>query len=265
MILDDVIIPYHSKDCTVINQCCESLKEILGVKRIFLISWEDPKIDGTIFINENDINQIVSYDYIHDLWKSKCLKYSHRTGWIYQQLLKLSANVLVPDISDNFLLCDADIIFVTNPYKSVDEGIFPYNNSFNNSDNKSGLTYFKLMKYEALPNFSAIHHNMVINKHKLSELKNYIESIHGISWDMAILDSIDYCLYGSFSEYDLYANWMLKKYYNLCQNIKIQRLGMNHVPSRKYVNDLRSNKIKPDILSIQHWYRCSEFVASHKI
>ena len=39
-------------------------------------------------------------------------KSNNRIGWIFQQLIKLYANFIIPNISSNMLILDADTIFL---------------------------------------------------------------------------------------------------------------------------------------------------------
>ena len=130
MIIQDVIIPFHTKDIPTIKLCCDSLLDTLSVKRIFLVSKVDPKIKNTIFIDELSINSIISYKEIYNKWVINNANLANRSGWIYQQLLKLGANDYINDLSDNYLVCDSDIIFLKNIYIDTQDGEFPYSKAF---------------------------------------------------------------------------------------------------------------------------------------
>ena len=91
MILHDAIVPFHPKDRPTVEMCCSYLRNNMGIQRIFLITSENPNISNTHFINENTLTDIISLNEIKSRWESNYPKFSNRSGWIYQQILKLGA------------------------------------------------------------------------------------------------------------------------------------------------------------------------------
>ena len=53
---------------------------------------------------------------------------------------------------------------------------------------------------------------MVFNKQILKEMKEEIESFTKMSWDKAIISTIDNDEQSCFAEYETYGNYMLEKY-----------------------------------------------------
>lgn len=129
-----------------------------------------------------------------------------RSGWLFQQLLKLNSDRFVE--MENYLILDADTEFVRpriflHKGKSIldqsEERHEPYHQ-----------TYYKLMGKQSISKLSFVTHYMIFNKLKVNELKRDIENIHQQSWDAAILQLSDYSSPSGFSEYELYGNYLLQ-------------------------------------------------------
>jgi hypothetical protein len=254
MILTDAVIPFHPKDKETVKMCCDSLKNVLGVSNIYLISSENPNIENTFFIDEKSILNIISLDTIKTIWNATGSKFSNRAGWIYQQLLKLGANEIIPNLSEDFIVSDSDIIFLNDPYKDVENGIFPYCKAYSGEYNEPyRKNYERLMKEPTESGFSFINHNMVFNKNNIEELKYFIEQKNNKKWDIAILDALDFFSFSDFSEYDLYGNWMFKYKQNKIQKINITIKDIRVVPNNNEINIAKSQNYH--ILSSQAWNR----------
>ena len=232
MNITDAVIPFHIKDAPILKYGCESLKYILNVENIYIVGSENPNIENTTFIHENDINGIIKLEDIKKQWKEKNENVSHRAGWLYQQFLKLNAEDYITSLNETYLICDADIIFVNNPYENTQEDKFPYAKA-HTGEYYPGYReqYLRLMKEETNSGFSFINHHMVLNKKYLKELKQHIESMHSKKWDLSIIDTLDWNEPSNFSEYDLYGNWMFKMYNNICCEKNIKVIDINKIPS----------------------------------
>lgn len=253
MIIDDVIIPFHPKDTPTVKLCCESLKNVIGAKRIILISSQDPKIDGCEFINETSIDNLISLKDIKEVWAQKNQKLMSRSGWLYQQLLKLAVPDLIPDVSEDFLISDSDIVFLKNPYANIPQGVFPYSKAFTGEYHLPyRKSYERLMKETTVSGFSFINHNMVVNKQTLNSLKKYIQDISKTSWDQAILNCIDFNEASCFSEYDLYGNWAFQKMQ--CEQVQMNIAQINFVPTFEHLHKI-SQLDYYHIVSSQEWQR----------
>ena len=255
MILHDAVIPFHPKDRPTVEICCSYLRETMGVRRIFLITSENPNIPNTIVINEQTLTNIISLDDIRKKWEEGGSKFSDRSGWIYQQLLKLGANEWIPDLQSDYLICDSDVMFLNNPYCETEQGKFPYDKAYTGEYHAPYRSnYHALMKEQTESGFSFINHHMVFNKECVQELKRFIEQKNSMRWDIAILNSLDFDSSASnFSEYDLYGNWMFKYKKDRLVNVPIRIKDINKVPSSDDLNVFRNEGF--DILSSQAWNR----------
>eukprot|EP00913_Durusdinium_trenchii_P026728 g25075.t1 len=85
----DCIIPAHEKDYKTLGRTVGSIRQFCPeVKRIFVIANFWPFSHA-------------------DLEDCGC-----RTGWLLQQLLKLYAPLLIDGLTDNVLVCDADVVWL---------------------------------------------------------------------------------------------------------------------------------------------------------
>jgi hypothetical protein len=254
MILHDAIVPFHPKDRPTVEMCCSYLRNNMGIRRIFLITSENPHIPDTTFINERELNDIISLDDIRRRWEATGSRFSNRSGWIYQQLLKLGADQWISDLHEDYLICDSDIMFLNNPYGAVEQGKFPYNKAYTGEYNTPYRNnYNRLMKEQTESGFSFINHNMVFNKECIRELKQFIEQKNGMRWDLAIINALDFNSFSDFSEYDLYGNWMFKYKKDKLVNVPIRIKDINKVPSGDDLNRFRNEGFH--ILSSQEWSR----------
>jgi hypothetical protein len=254
MILRDAIIPFHKKDEEILKYGCEFLNSTLGIQNIYIVGSENPKINNTIFVNENELINIISLNELRQIWESNNLKVSHRAGWVYQQLLKLGSNEYIPSLHENYLICDSDIIFLNNPYEFINDNHFPYAKAYTGEYHPPYREqYLKLMKEDTNSGFSFINHHMVINKDSLSSLKLHIEQLHSERWDRAIINTLNWNEFSNISEYDLYGNWMMKTNKNNCEEVPMNIIDIYKVPSKEDLFHLKTQNIH--IVSAQAYKR----------
>lgn len=202
----EIVIPISLKDIFLLNEVSlNALKFIKHpIKKIYVIGEANRQIIdvceklGLAFIDET---LVLGYnksriDYVVDC--------NDRSGWLFQQLLKLGADKIVE--TENFLVLDADTIFVKPK-------VFFYKGKLilDQSEERHEVyhkVYQKLLKRATSNLLSFVTHNMVFNKKHLCALKLEIERIHSKPWDKAIIDCVDYDDASGFSEYELYGNFL---------------------------------------------------------
>lgn len=204
----DIFIPTTEKDIGLLEQVIISVKKYVkhNIKSIYIVSSESQFLQNLalkhacVFINERSLLGFSKGD----------LKYNvngnDRSGWLFQQLLKLSADNIITQ--DYFLVIDSDTIF-TRPkiflYKNKmifdqsEEWHEPYHNVFN-----------KIFGFKTKSRLSFITHYMLFNKYYLKEMKQYIEQKHGKVWIDVVLENVDYNSNSGFSEYETFGNFMLE-------------------------------------------------------
>jgi hypothetical protein len=210
----DVVILCTEKDLPTLDLCIEGVRNnIQDVRRIIVVSprhltdkaeWFDEKnypftpfeLAMEIFGNEEQARSFTPG--------------GSRMGWIYQQLLKLYASFVIPGISSNTLIVDADVIFL-NPVSFLGpdgEGLY-------NPSGENHRPYFEHMNrlipglQRVFPDLSGISHHMLFQRSVLQDLLATIESIHHVEAWKAFCRCIDHgwVHWSSMSEYEIYFNF----------------------------------------------------------
>jgi len=248
----DIVIPCHSKDYPVLINCINGIKKhIKNYRNIYLVSATDLQIEGTKFIAERLFDQYIKLDDIREIWKSKNPALQHRSNWIYQQLLKLGAHLIIDDLLENYLCLDSDVL-ILKPIDFIDtDGNFLYSKA-REYHQPYVKTYTKLKKEAPVVNFSFICHHMMFKQVCMVELLADLESLNFKNWVEAILAALDYNENSTFSEWDLYGNWMLKKYPNICINKQRCWGDINFIPNESQKNILMKQY---DFVGIHAWMR----------
>jgi len=219
----DVVIPAHKKDVDTLDLCIDFIKTsvIDKIDNIYVISNEK-MTDKAIWVPESSWqfskDDIASYIGTH-----------RRTGWYYQQLLKLTIFDNIEGCAENVLICDSDTFFV-RPVKFLENDKMCLSMSY---DTPPGVynPYFEFMdklipglKRQSL--FAGICHHIMVNKSISSNLKKDVEKNHNQDFWKACMSLIvtDYKSsnvttkhfletgngQGRISEYELLFNYYLK-------------------------------------------------------
>jgi len=208
----DVIIPVAYKDMGTLPYCTNSIQEHVRhpINKIFIIASNSEEIktfcntNGHIFIDEDTVLPINKKDIIYSVGLVD------RSGWLFQQLLKLNGDTI--SALDNYLIVDADTVYIR-------PRVFEYNNK--TIFDISGLSlghypyfeiYKKLLKSDIFLPASFTSHNMLVNTSVLKELKNNIEKRNNLKWYEAILKNIDKKEKSSVSEQEIYGCYMFQNY-----------------------------------------------------
>ncbi len=247
--LFDIVIPVGPNDENIINhQISFTKKNILDYRNIYIISCnENIYVDGCITISEKifPFDKLL-IDSIHIHKKSTPIHgYKLRSGWFLQQLIKLYAGIIIPNILEKYLVIDADTFFL-KPTKFIQDNKCLYNYS-----NQYHEAYFihmnKLDKnlYKVYKDKSGICHHMIFETKYIKEIINIVETNHNNKFYKIFLEKVDDVILDGCSEYEIYFNYML---INHCDNINIRKL--NWRDSNRLI--LNQNY---DYLSIHHYMR----------
>jgi len=202
----DVIIAVVEKDMQALPLCIEGLRKNLAhtIKNIYLVAPANETImafadrHGLIFTEETSVLGYTpaSIQYILDSG-------FNRSGWIFQQLIKLSGTI---GSCRHFLVIDADHILLkkhvflsggkTVFYQSFDNNIPYYNN------------IKRLLGFYPLHWFSYVSHKMFFDKEELQRLHQAIEKRNHCSWDKAIIRNLKTSEHSDFSEFELYGHFI---------------------------------------------------------
>ncbi|MBN2018769.1 MAG: hypothetical protein JW749_00930 [Sedimentisphaerales bacterium] len=209
----DVVIPCHSKDMGMLGFCLAGCrKNIQGLRNIFLVAEiHDVDVPGVSVINEKSFFEDgFSKEQIEKRWKKEHPQNSCRAGWLFQQLIKLGSCYAIPEISETYLILDADVVFLKRtrffedgrillrPSKEFHRPYYDY--------------YRRLMGEEPNVVHSFISHHMPVKRAVLKSLLDFIEGRCGKKWYEAIMDNIDYSQRSGFSEYEMIGYYVTKHF-----------------------------------------------------
>jgi hypothetical protein len=220
----DIVIPTISKDFETLVLLIESLKYLKhSVKNIYIISPANEKIVD--FCKKNNLiytraSELLGFD-------KKDIKYTvdgvDRSGWLFQQLLKLSADKLTE--SPDYLVIDSDTIFVNdNCFIENDKYLFFTSEEWHQPYFD---TFYNIFGYKAPTKLSLTSHMMIFNHEKLREMKDELEKKHNAKWYEVYMSTISLYEQSCISDYDTYANWMLYNYPNQVEIIPLYNKGFS--------------------------------------
>nr|WP_199731632.1 DUF6492 family protein [Cohnella endophytica] len=202
----DVVIPAIDKDLDTLPYVIDSVRKYVAhpIGRIYVVAPDSNRIKDVCmrkdctFIHEARVLPIRKH---HIVYHSKRWE---RSGWLYQQLLKLGSSSFVGQ--RYYLVMDADTILI-RPHRFLANGKQTfYCRSW--SQPEYFVTYRKLMGKRAARPRSFVTHYMMFDKTKLKTLKDNIENRHGKIWYKAIIGSINRTKQFGFSEYETYGNYV---------------------------------------------------------
>lgn len=213
----DVVIVAHLKDQKTLDDCIDGIKENgHRIRRVIVVSSEKLS-DKAEWFNENQFSftkQNVSLA-IAKGDKNKSEKFSKRRGrgpgWYYQQLLKLYSSFVIPDISRNVLVIDADTIFM-NPIEFLSES---NGGLFCASRGEVNPSYFQHAErlvpgYQRIyPEIYSVCHHMLFQKPILKDLFRTVEQYHQLPFWKAFCKCVDLNGKEGASEYEIYYNFAL--------------------------------------------------------
>lgn len=216
----DVVIPCAPKDANTLHVCIDAIRKYAQhVRRIIVISKEPLTEEAEWFAEarfpfskEEIASEILRGD--AKAVRKFLSKKPSRIGWIFQQFLKLYAPFVIPDISSNVLIVDADVVFL-RPVVFLEAMGAPCLNVAT----EHHRPYFEQMQrllpglVRVYPEHSGVVHHMLFQKPVLEDLFGEIRSVHQMEPWKAIARAIDVReIHGScLSEYELYFNFLLSR------------------------------------------------------
>lgn len=206
----DVIIPVAMKDINILPYCINSIRRHVKhpVNNIFIISSKTDDI--TTFCNTNSCT-FIDEDTVLPIRKMD-IRYNFgtkdRSGWLFQQLLKLSGDTISK--LENYVFVDADTVYIRDKvFENNNKIVFDVSDEYHKPYFK---TYEKLLGCDGFLPVSLTSHNMMINTLVLKELKNKIEKRNRSKWYEAILKNIDKGEIAPISEQEIYGSYMFQNY-----------------------------------------------------
>ncbi len=206
----DIVVPVIEKDIDifpyVIDSARENIKHPIG--EIIAIGPNSKKIKDMClkkncrFIDEDSILPFKKNNIDYKV------KGFNRSGWLFQQFLKWSADTLCSQ--KHYLVLDADHVFICPVvFKQDNKTIFDISDEYH-------IPYFDIFKkifgYSVKLPVSFTSHCMLYEKSKILKLKKYIENKHSMKWYEVIIKNIDKYELASHSEYDSYGHYVYNNY-----------------------------------------------------
>jgi hypothetical protein len=234
----DFVIPCHPKDFPSLKMSIDGIKNNISCyNKIFVISNEDSNIDGVIHISESRYLPYVDKEKISKKFELNNSSLLYRTKWIYQQFLKLYSAKVIPELTDSYVIVDSDTIFLRDI--SFDINKFYYCKA--EEYHKPYLNPIKILfDIEDTIGFSTICHHMIFNKEKLNEMISLVEKKYDSkSFFDCVLSILDYNEASCMSEWDLYANYMITNYPDLCVHRQLKWDSISFVPVKSHLEEFR--------------------------
>jgi len=185
----DIVIPVGPNEVKNICTQIEYVKKnVQGFRRIFVVSYDASIVlDGCTVICE-DIFPF-KMEYISNYFFKHYGK-SNRNGWYFQQLLKLYAGQVIPDILPHYLVIDADVFFLKplsffSPINDISgtNKILQYCFTIGTEHH---VPYFEHMEqlhpnFKKISEYSGISHHMMFSTEYVKEMMHMVEEYHSNS------------------------------------------------------------------------------------
>jgi hypothetical protein len=201
----DVVIPLGPNDDNIIKACITSVRKyVYDLRRIYVVAYRPIDLSGAIVIDENifpfsktDVQPFVK---------------SGTVGWYLQQLIKMYAPSVIPDVHANIVLIDADTVF----YKRVtfmNRSKFLFNTAYH-----THRPYFQHMlrlhsSFIAWKRgVSGVVNLMIINRSIMKEIIDMVEGHHKEAFWKVFMTNLDPAESSGGSEYEIYFHYIMRNH-----------------------------------------------------
>ena len=252
----DIVIPCVEKDLYTLDTCIAHVKKnIEGVRRVIVVSKEQLTEDAEWF--DEAFYPFTMNDIADSLLRVHKKGKSGREGWYFQQMLKMYAPFVIPDISENVMVVDADTFFL-KPFSPLDESgktvffTWPTGGMFANY-----LNHMKKVHPSLQVNVQGVNpvvNFMLFQKEKVESLFALTKEAHGDQpfWEV-FTTQVDPVkdIYVGASEYTIYFFFMTNYYPDdmVIRSVKMQNRAYSLADIEKYSRE------GFDVISCHHYYR----------
>ena len=228
----DVIIPVVPKDLHILPLCLQGVRRQIPHKidAIYVVAPDNEDIklfcrkESLVFVEESSV-----LGYAPRKSEIKLNDGSDLSGWVFQQLLKLSARI---GNQRYFLTIDADhVLLQPHPFLTTEGRVVYYRSREYNEPYYKNIE--QLMGHYPVHLFSYVSHKMLFDKNLLHDLQHKIEQKKIESWDKAIIHSIDPKVHSGFSEFELYGDFVC---HTDCYNLPWRSKSLPYTQIDKYDN-----------------------------
>lgn len=250
----DVVIPSVEKDLLTLDLCIQGIREnAANIRRIIVVSKRRLTDKAEWF---NEANYPFSFqDVALALTKNKpelmelLLQKGERVGWYYQQLLKLYAPLVIPDISPNVLILDSDAIFLNRVSFLNEKNAGMYNPGaeyhppyFHHAAQLLPGFYKRFLRY------SGISHHMLFQKPVIEALFDEVQQYHHQPFWQIFCHLVNaQSIFSGASEYEIYFNYVFARtnqvsirflkwenIHKLSEISKLKKRGLHYVCLHSY-------------------------------
>lgn len=219
----DVVFPCHEKDLRTIDLAIDGIKKnCSNIGNVYVIS-EHQLTNSALWIPEaifpftrEDVALAIAHDN-KDLANHLLSSPNSRINWLFAQLMKLYAPVVIPNISPNVLIIDADTVFL-NPVEFMDEQGNPYYNVGTENHHPYFIHAAKLLDEpytikKVFPNHSGICHHLLMQRPVTEDLFARIEAKSGMpAWKtMCFLIDLNEFYGSAMADYEIYFNYLFAR------------------------------------------------------
>lgn len=246
----DIVIPVGLNDLDFIPiQLKYTTKNVIGYRNIYLLVCGDKCNDKLNGIEKTFKNVYIINENIFPFNKND-IGNGGRSGWYLQQLLKLYAGFVIPNILKRYLVIDSDTCFL-KPTHFIENDIPLYN--YGDEFHQPYFTHLQKLHPSLYKKFtySGICHHMMFESYYIKQLFELIEKTNpNLQFWQIFINAIDKSQFdhSGASEYELYINYMLINYPD---KIKIRKL--NWANGSIYDDNGEKKFFFLDYIS-HHWY-----------
>lgn len=261
----DVLIVSHPKDKKTLNNCIKGIKENCSrLRRVVVVSAKRLTLEAEWYDENNfpfSINEVALQIGKGDQETADRFFawHSRGPGWYFQQLLKLYASFVIPDLSSNLLVVDADTVFM-NPVSFLNAfsgGLFCISHKIPKDRYIHHAERLVLGYQRVYPEVYSVCHHMLFQKPILTDLFKTVENYHQTSFWKAFCSCVSLEKKKGASEYEIYYNYALThtdqvelrelKWINCGDLSKMEdfkKNGYHFVSFHTYLRKPRNNKQK---------------------
>lgn len=207
----DVVIPIIAKDLRILPLCLQGVRCCVAhpIKDIYIVAPDVAEIrdfcasNGLLFVDETSV-----FGYSPKSLQLITNKNGDRSGWLFQQFVKLSGAI---GTCRHYLCIDADHVLIRPHVFLTEEQQTVFYMSYEEHQPYYDLIH-RLLPSLSLDHLSYVDHKMLFDKEQVRALQQALSDGNGGKpWQTVILDTIDRDTHSGFSEFETYGNFVTDK------------------------------------------------------
>lgn len=255
----DVVIPCVEKDREILDLCIDGIRKYgNNIRRVIVVS-KKPLTDKAEWFSETaypfSLQEVALALSKENPTTGLFVQSGDRTGWYFQQLLKLYAPLVIPDISSNVLILDADVIFLNRVdfLNANHAGLYNPGEEFHLPYFEHGARLIPGFHKCFMP-YSGISHHMIFQRSVIDALFAEVESYHSRPFWKIFCELVDpqHLLESGASEYEIYFNYVFLH----TNQVSIRKLNWKNIVNLKEVRKLKKRGY--DYIAIHSYCRIGE-------